>query len=654
MTTKEVCFDLDTIPENLLANKIKKDVIDKLLTCSTKEEIQEQLVKIVNDNYQSLDIEQLRLGSASIGPIIDSFVACALDATTEELTTTQITVADLLKNAIDLVCDFPAFPKVPTPFPVIDISGEFLKQLLISLLRLVVRVLFSIIQKILQLIIQICSGTIDFGAENILQLLADSVSGGINEAINTINDTFAIFGIDANGVPATSLINGQGCQPPIDTTAIKATSLFMEDLSSVLTPLEICNFFENIPTPESFKVVEELMQFEYPAMAAVFNTRTKIRELFKLLGKKIDPKICKLIRDNAEQITTSPDLCFTEDGNEIRRNLLSKRDLTDQQIEDLLQRERDRQKENLSKIANLLAKIKTDPSKIFGDQQEIFCKNGQPGLVSMEQMPSLINNVNDTTTYLFNLFATVWTKELSYYQSTLITQKKIINNENPVIKKFVPIIAKDDKGVFQTIENATNPDFIKNVSFGSYDLCDEDGNTDVDSLMDAYPDATNEEETGVDVQKILAQTNITDLEDNIGADNVYIVNYIKNEKIANLLFDENYGIINSGSVADMILSPFTKTKFIKDLISTNVDDMSISINLPINFTNVPTPYGLAADAAGTSNIPDFTTIPSDDNIIVYTHGTGSSEFFNESISPTTGLTGSARTSALLAPFRTGS
>jgi len=145
MATTDYCFDLEDTPENILAIKIKEDIIDKLVACSSETEVKNVLNQVITDNYESLDIEQLRLGSASIGPVIDSFVACALDETSENLLDTQITVADLLKNAIDLLCDPPSF-NIPAPFPIIDISAEFLKQLLIALLRLVMKIILSILK----------------------------------------------------------------------------------------------------------------------------------------------------------------------------------------------------------------------------------------------------------------------------------------------------------------------------------------------------------------------------------------------------------------------------------------------------------------------------------------------------------------------------
>ena len=636
MATTDYCFDLEDTPENILAIKIKEDIIDKLVACSSETEVKSVLNQVITDNYESLDIEQLRLGSASIGPVLDSFVACALDETSENLLDTQITVADLLKNAIDLLCDPPWF-NIPAPFPIIDISAEFLKQLLIALLRLVMKIILSILKKLLQLILEICSGNYNFDGQSLLQAISDSVAGGVNEGIDYINDTFAAFGIDANGVAATSIINGEGCSTPVgvNTEVVKSSIDFMNDLSSVLTPVEICNFLENIPNEQSFQVVEELMKFEYPQMAAVFNNRTKIRSLFRALGKRVDPKICKVIRDNAEKITSQPELCFTKDANEIRKALLKKRDLSDEEIENLLVKERERQTANLAQVADLLASIRTDPNKLLGGTPNIFCKGGSPGIITMEQMPSLQENLNSATNYVFNIYATTFMKELLTYQSAILSQQKTLNTTAPVLQKFVTLTIIDKDGALQVLDNTVNSVFAQKVAQGTYELCNKDGNTDIDSLINAYLGAANENKTAVDIQKVLNISNIDDLKKDISdggieADNVYILNYNTKQVIATELFDEQYGLINNGNV-----STYKKTtlgyRWLNDLISTNTSDMSISINLPTKFS-------LFND---TTTAPNYNIVPSSDNIVVNTHGTGIvlSASLNEFITTFTGSLG---------------
>lgn len=626
--TTEYCFDLENTPENALAQKIKNDIFDKLLECSTKEEVKDVINSVVASNYSSLDIEKIRINSIPISTALDSFVACSLEETTENLPSSiQVQVGDLLKNAIDLVCNPPSF-NIPYPYPIIDISANFFAELLLSLLKLVIKVLLSILKKILNLILDICSSGLSFnnffGGQNIGDMLVESLGNSIEEATSYVNDVFAVFNIDAQGIPSTNGTNNCDEAATIDTAAIKSTSQFLDDLSLILTPVEICNLFESNPTEQALQSVEELMSFEYPNMAVVFNNRTKIKELFKLLGKKVDPKICELIKDNADKITSNPDICFTEDGNELRRNLLGTKNLSDEEIEQILVKERERQKDNLEKINQIVAAIKTNPDNLFGDQQDIFCKNGKPGIISMDSMPSLVDSATNTIDYIYNIFSTTAIKELDAFGGRFLTQEKILDQEEPVIPKFTALSIVDKDGNTKTFANAINPTFIQKTSFGSFTLCDNTGDSVEGAITSFYKDQAQDDEGNVDINKVISATSKKDVLANFGgADNVYIANYIGKQKICNDLYKlseniDNFGLLSGISetekeliVAASDFPGLSLNKKFKSLVSYDTNELSISINIPVKFS----PFGEQ------QTIPDFSTIESNENIIIYVTGT---------------------------------
>ena len=49
------CFDL-TEPENALALKIKEKVLDRVTNCSTKEQVREELLNIINEYQDRLPV----------------------------------------------------------------------------------------------------------------------------------------------------------------------------------------------------------------------------------------------------------------------------------------------------------------------------------------------------------------------------------------------------------------------------------------------------------------------------------------------------------------------------------------------------------------------------------------------------------------------
>jgi hypothetical protein len=624
MTTTEVCFDIENESNNTLAIKIKNDIIDKLLTCSTKEEAKQVLNEVITENYNSLDISKVRTGDASIaitneiGPVLDSFVVCSLEESINDpnLSSTQIQVGELLKNAIDLVCNPPSFA-VPQPFPIIDISDDFLKQLLLALTKVAVKILISLLKKLLQLIIDVCSSGLSnenlFGGANLADVLAQSFAGSIQEATTYINDVFGAFGLDPNGVPATSIVQtGEPCdEETTEPTSAKTTSDFLDDLSSVLTPTEICSLFEGTVSDQTYQIIEELLQFDYPSIKSVFNSRIKIKQLFLLLGKKVDPNICKAISDNAQRISSVPDLCLSDDAVAVRKSFLQQRDLSDEEIEELLDKERERQKANLEKVAEIIAKIKNDPNKLLGDESpNIFCRGGQSGIISIDQMPSLKESINRSTDYIFNLFAKTNINETNYFASSLLKQEKTLNEDDPTIPKFTNLTIQDKSGNIQLIPNTLNPTFVQKTSIGSFELCDNQGNTDIDSLKSYYSGGaidTIDEDGNLDIQAILSVTSKKQARKLGSGDNVYIANYTSKQVLTPDLFNSKYGIINSGSAID---STFPITKFLGDLITTDISNMSININIPTKFSV----FGEQ------TTVPDFTTIESTDNIIIYIDG----------------------------------
>jgi hypothetical protein len=590
------CFDL-TEPENALALKIKEKVLDRVTNCSTKEQVREELLNIINENYDNLDIDKIKTSSRTTQLALDSFIACSLEDTPTNFPDVQIQINNLLESAIDLVCNPPNF-NIPYPFPIIDLTFDFRNELLLALLRIASKILLSIVTKLLSLIIDVCtSGTNAqtlFGSANIGQILAESIGEGLAESTDFINDVFNAFGIDANGQPNTSVIQGQTCEDvqELAISNLKSTEQLLNDLSSLLTPLEVCDLLENSASEQTLDIINEFIGFEYPYLKVAFSSKTKIRDFFSILGKKADPKFCQTIRNNAQAIASSPDLCFTEDAETIRKNLLGQKGLSDEDIQNLLDKERERQKDNLATITSLITSIKSDPNRLFGDQQDIFCKGGQPGLVSPSNLGYLQERLGKTLDSTINIFAITCNKELDNFASTYITQEKVINEDEPVIEKYTTLVIQKTDGSTATVRNAINPTFTEKTSYGSATICDNEGNSDEGSVNSYYPNSVKTDEGDIDIQKLVSPASKKDLD--IGAKNVYIVNYSSQPKVALDIFNENYGLLTK----------------LDDLISIDTSNMSISINIPTKFV----PFGQQTSE------PDFTSVTSTDNMVVYTLG----------------------------------
>lgn len=558
-----VCYELPQESANALAIQLREKILNKIEKAKSSDELKDIIINILAENDDQLDIEQIQVNGDVLGGI-EKYLACTIQENEDNLNSVQIEVGEVLKKAIDLVCNPPAF-QIPYPYPVIDISANFSEKILVAILRLAIKIILSIVKKLLSLIVEICATGLSvfngYGTASFADIISQSI--GDNISTSFINDVFGAFGVNSNGSPAeVTTLEGESCLDPSTISNIKSTMQFLDDLSFMLTPVEICGLFNNKPTDQAYKVVEELLEFEYPALKTRLNNRTKIADLFKTLGSKNDPSICQLIEDNAEKILSRPEICFTENTNKLREDLLRNKGLTDDEISEQLQKERDRNKANLEKISQLAAQIKSNPNKIFGEQPQIFCKDGKAGIISMDQMPSLQQSIGSALDSTYNVYASTVNKNLKSYSSTITTSSKTFNSSSPVIEKFITLNSVDSEGSPIVIRNALNPTFIQKTTSGEFELSDSSGNTDTDSVLRYYrlsgfPDIVAADDT-IKIQTLLNETDIA----NFGFNNVYIKNYSRTETLLDTL---------RRTISDENIDTYLRI---------NVDNMSINFELP--------------------------------------------------------------------------
>lgn len=610
-----VCFELPQESENALAIKIKEQVFKKLSECKTEDELKRTLVGILSENESELDLEKIQSGNETLSRL-DNFLVCSLTEPADNLTETQIQLSELLKNAAELICNPPELT-IPYPFPIFDLSDDFLKKLLVALLRLAIKILFSILKKLLSLLIDICNSGLaalnGYGATNIAKIINDSIGEEIGNSF--VEEVFDAFGINTDGTAATVIQAGEPCDDdnninPAQTQALKDINNLLDDLSFMLTPVEVCSLLNGKANDTTFQVVEELLTFEYPIVKSKINSRSKIESLFKTLGSRNDPAICDLIEQNAQTIISSPELCFTTDAEGIRRRILEDKNIPEEEIKNQLQKERDRNKANLEKVAELAAAVRTNPDKIFGDAPNIFCKEGSPGLFGVNDLPSFKESLSETFDAAFNQFFTTYTRSADTFAEYVITSEEKLLTNPKVLRKFVPFITyTDEEGTEHSIKNSPNRDFMLKISTGQFTLCDKDGNVQDDDenrnpvkgiavykkmKVNGKKVYDNESKT-IDTQT-LVNASYNTIEYNSGLldlqnpnQNIYILNTETNQNVMSDIVENIYPDIDN-------------------YFSFNLQDMSISLKIPIKYTPInkkDTP-------------PDFTSVESDDVLVLNT------------------------------------
>ncbi len=491
-----VCFELPQESENALAIKIREQVIKKLSECKSEEELKNALLTILSQNNETLSLDKIQTKNETLNRLENLLVCQLADNTTDGLTQTQIELSSLIRNTVDLICNPPEL-RIPYPYPVLDLSDDFLNKLLLSLLRLVIKILFSILKKLLNILIEICNSGLTalnaFNSQNIANIIKNSIGEEVGSSF--IEDVFKLFNVNSDGTIIIIQEDGEICADQQQADAFGSNmgniSNLLDDLSSVLTPVEICSLLNGRANDLTFQVVEEILNFEYPTIRRNLNTRAKIESLFKILGSRNDPSICELIEANAETIISRPELCFTEDAEQIRRGILEDKQIPEEEIRNQLQKERERNKKNLEKISELVASVRTNPDKIFGEVPNIFCKNGSPGLFGLDDLPSLKKSVSETFDASFNPFFISFSGSTNNFKDSIVYSEEIPvsgSDVSKVLKKFISLTITTEDGDTKIIKDSISSKFMQKVTSGQYILCDQFGNTSDIAILNYYKD----------------------------------------------------------------------------------------------------------------------------------------------------------------------
>ena len=141
---------------------------------------------------------------------------------------------------------------------------------------------------------------------------------------------------------------------------------FVDQVSSILDPYELCDLLENNASPQTIKVIEELLKQFYPTLYEQLSCSSGVEELFKYIGNYVPKNVCAAIKNiyvenlDPGPLTSKYGKC---EGDDIKKSLLDGK-ASDVEIQEML---KESEKENKNKIKTL-AKIllqKEDPFASF-------------------------------------------------------------------------------------------------------------------------------------------------------------------------------------------------------------------------------------------------------------------------------------------------
>ena len=500
------CYNM---PNNVLAQKLKNELFDKLISCSSEEQVHDTLLSLVREKIEdgSIDIESIRT-LQSVNDTATLLYACSINQQAPNFANINFELSDALQEVVGLLCNLPHFdlPEVSFRFP--DLHEGIIQALIQALLQFAIQLLVSLMMELLQIIIDFCNlgaSSLAFGVANLIDILEKSANGAIQNLESFLETVFGLFGIKMDGnVAVVEQLNPDICVEDQIQNNGKSSKQFLNDISMMLTPSEICSLINGNPTNETLDLIEELIEFDYNQFKTIFINKDRLKLFFQTLGRIVDPRICERL----ENLPRNENLCVSEEADNLRTSFLIKKGistgeepLTQSQIKTELDKERQRNRQRLERVAETMIAIKKSPNSIFEQaNKQLFCENGKKGLISPKDVPVLVHSSNKTIDKTFASVTKNYVKEINNIQSAFIlnTRSKV---EGETIQKYVDVTYELPDGQKVNAVNTLNIDYTKATTVYGPEYCDFEGNTDFNSLKDYGYEVFSDNSEVIDIEQ---------------------------------------------------------------------------------------------------------------------------------------------------------
>jgi hypothetical protein len=476
MAENQTCFPEVEFNE-VLQDKIIKSVFDKLATCTDEQTLKNNINLILQEKSEQgfISLEPLRK-SNDVQTQVNLLLECSLSEATKLIDQNiKIDAAYVISGINKFICNPPSFD-----FPSINLSFKFsLKDLFIKLLfqfvDLLTQLLLQIIQQILNVVLNICETNFESllqGYQNINNILSSSFEASINFKINDITSSlqplFRTFGFNSDGTLIESP-NFISCESNIGS--IKPVNQFLNDLSMMVTPFEICSLFEGVPSQQTLELIKELLQFEYPLLQTRLSDNDIITNFFVSLGRFVPPSICRNIRE-----TYTDEYAYNcgeeySQREQAKLSILNRNGHTEEQSREAIRRERERYSNRLKDLGSFVAKLRNDPDKVFDSvPNNIFCKSGKAGMASLSDIPSAVKTTRTVVNGFYSPLKSAHYNDSLNIQDLYFkkqTQRKKVtrfcSESNPEIINGVPYTSEtQERTTYKRLQALGNPIYYTN------------------------------------------------------------------------------------------------------------------------------------------------------------------------------------------------
>ena len=380
--------------------------------------------------------------------------------------------------------DIPSL-KIPTitlpEIPTFDLMGMVFQGIEIAVKTAITEALIAMAKTVIEGLLSDFDsglGDLSFGEANIGDLLGASL-GSINAASESISMVFEPLGISANGEVSfteeeiSSALSACGPATPAGESGTPED--FLDEVSEALNITEVENLLNGNPSPNACTLIGSLVQSGYNNMAPAFDDCSKIAETFAEIGEMVKPELIQNLKPPKTKIANKLEYLCKEAqpfDEEPYKDVMRAKGLTDEEIEEQLQQEKDVQKQALEDLASLLAEVQAD-DVLSGLVPPVFPEEcGAPSLMPADSEIPEMNMVNEMIVdSVLTGTKMAWKTESDLYFESFLSGSE----EGEII----PLIYDGPTATRAVI----NPKFTTMLSSG-FPLCDSEGNvyTDADDL----------------------------------------------------------------------------------------------------------------------------------------------------------------------------
>jgi len=472
--TEETCFP--QIPFNeLIQEKVINSIFDKLSNCSSEKEVKDKINEIIGEKVRAgeISIQSIR-NSTDFQNKVNLLVDCSLtdlDQTfSEDL---NLTPSYIVSGVTAFICNPPSFD-----YPDIDIQFNFslkdvFNKILFELIDMLMQTIIQIINQIIDVLTNICEAKIDElfqGYEQITNIIRNSFIQTLNLKVDEIDKEleklFNVFGFKTDG----SLVKSKS-YPECDTDlyAIKSVNQFLNDLSMMLTPNEICLLLEGSPTNLTLNTIKELLGFDYPLLQTRLIDEIVIVDFFITLGRFVPKDICNNIKQKYQEVIDqrNSNVCNTNlsEREAIRASILSANGIPEEEVRLLLQNERQRYINRFKNLGSFISNYRNDPESVFSQMStNIFCKNGKNGSVTLQSFPLALNTSKTIINSFFTNFKSTHFRESQNIQDFYFNKE----SKRRKITRFYSAVPQQNRRIGNIrIENGENSEYKRVQSLGN-------------------------------------------------------------------------------------------------------------------------------------------------------------------------------------------